>query len=58
MVKSLVITRFNPIQYGWSGGKKPPFPYWLNRFKIDVVITFLIEILELLNFGHMTTSTI
>ena len=29
-----------------------------NPHKIEIVITFLIEILELQNFGHMTTSTI
>ena len=32
--------------------------FWSNPFKIGVVITFLIEMLELTNFGHMNTSTI
>ena len=30
----------------------------INLYKIKVMITSLIEILELPNFGHMTTSTI
>ena len=29
-----------------------------NSYQIEVMITFLIEILELPNFGRMTTSTI
>ena len=32
--------------------------FWSNPFKIGVVITSLIELLELPNFGHMNTSTI
>ena len=32
--------------------------FWLNPYKIEVIITSLIEKLELPNFGHMTTSTI
>ena len=32
--------------------------FWLNPHKIEVVITSLIEMLELPNFGHMITSTI
>ena len=31
---------------------------WSNSYKIQVIITFLIETLELPNFSHMTTSTI
>ena len=31
---------------------------WSNPCKIEVMITSLIEMLELPNFGHMTTSTI
>ena len=31
--------------------------FWPNPFEIDVMITSLIELLELTNFGHMTTST-
>ena len=29
-----------------------------NPYKIGIVVTSLTEILELPNFGHMTTSTI
>ena len=32
--------------------------FWSNRYNIEVMITCLIEMLELPNFGHMTTSTI
>ena len=33
--------------------------FWLNCYKIEVIIiTFLIEMLQLPNFGHMATSTI
>ena len=32
--------------------------FWSNSYKIGVMITSLIEILELPNFGHMTASTI
>ena len=32
--------------------------FWSNLYKIDVMITSLIEVLELPNFGHMTTSRI
>ena len=32
--------------------------FWSNSFKIDVLITSLIEMLELPNFGHMKTFTI
>ena len=32
--------------------------FWLNPYKIEVMITSLIEMLELANFGHMTTSKI
>ena len=30
--------------------------FWSNPYKIEVVITFLIVLLQLTNFGHMTTS--
>ena len=36
---------------------KKPF-FWSNPYKIKVVITSLIQTLELPNFGHMNTSTI
>ena len=32
--------------------------FWSNRHKIEVMITSLIEMLELPNFGHMTTSAV
>ena len=32
--------------------------FWLNSYKIKVVITSIIQMLELPNFGHMNTSTI
>ena len=32
--------------------------FWSNPYKIEVMITFLIEMLQLPNFGHMTTSII
>ena len=32
--------------------------FWSNPYKTEVMITSLIELLELPNFGHMTTSTI
>ena len=37
--------------------KKKRF-FWSNPYKIEVVITSLIEMLQLPNFGHMNTSTI
>ena len=32
--------------------------FWSKPYKIEVLITSLIEIPELPNFGHMVTSTI
>ena len=32
--------------------------FWSNPYKIEVMITFLIEMLQLPNFGQMTTSII
>ena len=32
--------------------------FWSNPYKIEVMITSLIHMLELPNFGHMTTSVI
>ena len=32
--------------------------FWSNSYKIEVMITFLIEMLELTNFCHMTTYTV
>ena len=61
----------NPIQDGVGRGAKSPLPTsfspitstnvrlsWSNPCKIEVVITSLIEMLELPNLGHMTTSAI
>ena len=32
--------------------------FWTNPYEIEVMVTSLVEILELPNFGHITTSTI
>ena len=32
--------------------------FWSNLYKIEVMITSFIEMLELPNFGHMTKPTI
>ena len=32
--------------------------FWSNPYKIEVMITSLVQTLELPNFGHMTTSII
>ena len=32
--------------------------FWSNPYEIEVMITFLKEMLQLPNFGHMTTSII
>ena len=32
--------------------------FWSNSYKIEVMMTSLIETLELPNFGHMTESMI
>ena len=32
--------------------------FWSNRYKTEVIITSLIEMLDLLKFGHMTTYTV
>ena len=32
--------------------------FWSNSYKTEVMLTFLIEMLQLPNFGHMTTSII
>ena len=32
--------------------------FWSNTYKIEVMITSVIEMLDLPNFGRMTTSTI
>ena len=40
-----------------STPQKKPF-FWSYPYKIEVTITFLIEMLQAPNFGHMTTSII
>ena len=30
--------------------------FWPNHYKIEIVITTLTELIELTNFGHMSTS--
>ena len=45
----------------WTWAKNIPQKkqfFWSNHYKIEVMITCLIECLELTNFSHMTTSTI
>ena len=32
--------------------------FWSNPYKIEAMITFLLEMLQLPDFGHMTASTI
>ena len=32
--------------------------FWSNAYKVEVMITSIIEKLELINFGQMTTSII
>ena len=32
--------------------------FWSNPYKIEIMITSFIQMLELANFGHMTTSAI
>ena len=45
---------FNPIQ---DGGPKN-WVFWSDLYKIQFMITSLIEMLMLQNFGYMSTSTI
>ena len=32
--------------------------FWSNPYKIEILITYLIEMLELPNFGYITKSTL
>ena len=32
--------------------------FWSNPYKMKVMITYLIQLLELPNFGHITTSLV
>ena len=50
-----------PVPNYWTWTKTAPqkkWFFWSDLYKIEVMITSLIEMLELTNFGHMTTSTI
>ena len=52
---SRVVKRLNPIQeVGVGGGGVGKIPLLLS---FSSMTTSLIEVLELLNFGHLTTST-
>ena len=43
-----------------AGNVTPPKKWflWSNPYKIKIMINSLVEMIELPNFGHMTTSTI
>ena len=50
-----------PVPNYWTWTKTTPQKrrfFWSNPYNIEVVITSLIEMLQLPNFGHMNTSTI
>ena len=50
-----------PVPNHWTWTKTTPRRkrlFWSNPYKIEVVITSLIEMPQLPNFGHMNTSTI
>ena len=49
-------TSFSPVTSTNVGIR--PQNHWSNPFKIEVMINSLIQMLELANFGHMTTSII
>ena len=57
-------TGFILTPFRMGGAKQPTAPlqknwfFWSNPYKIEVMITSLIEMLELPNFGHMATCTI
>ena len=51
------ITHLNPITWTKTTPQKKRF-FWSNPYKMEVMITSLLEILELPNFGHMTRFTI
>ena len=58
--KSSHVKFFSPILDG-GGPKSQPSPKkkgFLNPHKIEVLITLLMKLLELLHFGHMTMSRI
>ena len=50
-----------PVPSYWTWTKSTPqknWFFWWNSCKIEVLVTSLIEMLVLPNFGHITTSTI
>ena len=50
-----------PVPNYWTSTDRTPQKhclFWSNPYKIGVMITSVIEMLELPNFGHMITSTI
>ena len=50
-----------PVPSYWTWTKATPqkkWFFWSNSYKIEVMITSLTEMLELPNFGHMTTFTL
>ena len=50
-----------PVPNYWSWTKTTPQKkqfFWSNPYKIEVMITSFTEMLELPNFGHMTTFTL
>ena len=50
-----------PVPNYWAWTKTTPqkkWFFWSNPYKIDVMITFLIEVLQLTNFGYMRIFTI
>ena len=50
-----------PVPNHWIWTKITPQKkrfFWSSPYKIEVTLTFLIEMLQLPNFGHMTTSII
>ena len=55
--KAMPIITSKLLKFNQEHCLKSWFFLW-NSYKIEAMITSLIEILELLNFGHMTLSTI
>ena len=50
-----------PVTNYWTVTKTTPKKsvfFWSNPYKIEVMITSFVEVLQLPNFGHMTISTI
>ena len=54
-------SRLFPIPYYWTWTKSIPLKiwfFWRNPYKTDVMTAPLIEMLDLPNFGLMTSSTV